>query len=225
MYIDKEYNYFSTNWTIYKIGFWSGIIAFVSTVAFVIVQVLQLLGMLQYPWDEISIYGFSLFIVLPLMIEMLAFHYILPSKKKFWSNAALIFTVLYVAFVSANYIVQLTTVIPMTLQGTDENIELLKQTPHSLFWDFDAIGYIYMGLATLFAIPVFEKYGFQKWVRYSFIFHTLVTPLIIFVYFYPNFSNTILLVGLPWGISAPVFMLLLAIWLKKIYNKKTIEYP
>jgi hypothetical protein len=31
-----------------------------------------------------------------------------------------------------------------------------KQTVHSLFWDFDAIGYIFMGLATLAAIPIFE---------------------------------------------------------------------
>ena len=197
MYIIKEYESFSTNTTIYKVGFWSGVIAFVSTMAFVIAQVLQLFGLLKYPLDEILIYGFSFCIVIPFLIEILALHYIVPCKKMFWSNAALIFTTLYVAFVSANYIVQLTTVIPMTLQGNDDKIQLLKQTPHSLFWDFDAIGYIFMGLATLFAIPVFEKYGFQKWVRYSFIFHSLVTPLIVFVYFYPHFSNTILLIGLP----------------------------
>jgi hypothetical protein len=45
------------NKTIYKLGFWYGLIAFVSTVAFTIVQLLQLLGVLTYPLAEIFIYG------------------------------------------------------------------------------------------------------------------------------------------------------------------------
>jgi hypothetical protein len=203
------------NRTIYKIGFWSGLIAFISTVAFTIAQILQLFGVLSYPLDEILIYGFSLCIVIPFFLEMLALHHIAPPEKKFWSHAALIFTVLYVAFVTANYVVQLATVIPMTLQGASEEILMLKQTPHSLFWDFDAIGYIFMGFATLFAVPIFEQQGFQRWVRYSFLVHSLVTPLIVFVYFYPNFSEQLLLMALPWGITAPLSMLLLAIMFKK----------
>lgn len=208
------------NKTIYKVGFWSGLIAFVSTTAFVIVQFLQLLGILKYPLDEILIYGFSLCIVIPFLLEMLALHYITPPEKQFWSHAALIFTVLYVAFVTANYVVQLATVIPMTLNGNADEILVLKQTPHSLFWDYDAIGYIFMGLATLFAAPVFEKHGFQKWVRYAFLIHSFVTPLISFVYFYPKFSEKLLLLGIPWAITAPIFMLMLAIMFKKDSEEK-----
>lgn len=215
MSIISNYNNFSVNKTIYKFGFWSGLIAFVSTVAFVIVQLLQLFGVLSYPLDEILIYGFSLCIVIPFLLEMLALHHIAPNDKKFWSHAALIFTALYVAFVTANYVVQLATVIPMTLQGASDEILILKQIPHSLFWDFDAIGYIFMGFATLFAVPIFEKQGFQRCVRYSFLVHSLVTPLIVFVYFYPNFSEKLLLIAIPWGITAPVSMLLLAIMFKK----------
>ena len=203
------------NKIVYKIGFWSGLIAFTSTIAFTVAQTLQLLGVIRYPLDEILIYGFSLCIVIPFLLEMLALHYITPPEKKFWSHAALIFTILYVAFVTANYVVQLATVIPMTLQGASDEIVMLKQTPHSLFWDFDAIGYIFMGLATLFAIPIFEQQGFQRWVRYSFLIHSLVTPSIVFVYFYPNFSEQLLLIAIPWGITAPVSMLLLAIMFKQ----------
>jgi hypothetical protein len=211
-----NYNSFDTNETIRKIGFWSGLAAFIATVGFVIFQTLQLFGVLAYPWDEISIYGFSLCIVIPFILEMLALHYITSTEKKFWSHAALLFTVLYAVFVTANYVVQLATVIPMTLNGTADEIQILRQTPHSLFWDFDALGYIFMGLATLFAIPIFENQGFQKWVRYSLIAHSIVTPFIAFVYFYPNFSNELLLIGVPWGITAPVFMLLLALLFKKL---------
>jgi hypothetical protein len=112
--------------TIYKVGFWSGLIAFVSTVAFTVTQISQLLGVLSYPLDEILIYGLSLCIVIPFLLEMLALHHIAPTDKKFWSHAALIFTALYVAFVTANYVVQLATVIPMTLQGASDEILILK---------------------------------------------------------------------------------------------------
>lgn len=217
-------NQISMNRTIYKVGFWSGLIAFISTVAFFIVQMLQILGVLSYPWDEILIYGFSLCIVIPFLLEMLALHYVAQTEKKFWSHAALIFTVMYAVFVTANYVVQLATVIPMTLKGASDEIRILIQTPHSLFWDYDAIGYICMGLATLFAVPIFERQGLQKWVKYCFLVHGLVTtPLIAFVYFYPNFSDKLLLIGIPWGITAPMSMLLLAFFFRKNGVPNTIS--
>ena len=193
------------NKSIYKVGFWAGLRAFASTVAFFIAQLLQVLGIISFPWDQVLIFGFSLFITIPFLLEMLALHYTTTVEKKFWSHAALLFTLIYMVFVTANYVVQLTTVIPMTISGTDGGIQILKQTPHSLFWDFDAIGYIFMGLATLFAIPIFKKQGFEKWIRYSFICHTLTTPLIAIVYFYPNFSERLLFIGAPWAITAPLF--------------------
>jgi hypothetical protein len=201
--------------TIYKFGFWSGLIAFGATLAYVIAQLLQVVGVFYFPADEIIIYTTSLCIVLPFVLEILAFHYTTPPEKKFWSHAALIFTIIYAVFVTANYVVQLATVIPMKLSGNTAALGILEQTPHSMFWDFDALGYIFMGLTTLIAIPAFEKHGFQKWVRISFIANAFVTPLISFVYFYRGFSEKLLMVGLPWAITAPLAMLLLAIMFRK----------
>ena len=208
------------NKTIYKIGFLVRTIAFITTTAYVIVQLLQLARVFIFPVDEVLIYGTSLCIVIPFVFEILALHYVTADAKKFWSHAALIFAILYAVFVTANYVVQLATVIPMKLKGDAAEIRLLEQTPHSLFWDFDALGYIFMGLATLIAIPVFEKHGFQKWVRISFIANALATPLITIVYFYPEFSEKVLVLGFPWGITAPLAMLLLAIMFKKNYSVK-----
>jgi hypothetical protein len=199
---------------ILKIGFRSGIAAFSANAMFVIAQVLQLLGILRFPYDEILIYGFSLCIVVPFLLEMLALHHVTQVAQKFWSHAALVFTIIYAVFVTANYVVQLATVIPMTLKGTSDQIEVLKQTPHSMFWDFDAIGYLCMGLASLLVLPVFKKQGFERWVRMAFMANALVTPLIAFVYFYPVFSERILLLAIPWTITAPLAMLLLALWFK-----------
>lgn len=209
------------NQTINKIGFWSGLIAFASTLAYVIVQLLQVAGVLNYPLDEILIYGTSLCIVIPFVLEILALHYVTPDDKKFWSHAALIFSIIYSVFVTANYVVQLGTVIPMKQMGASDEIHILEQTPHSLFWDFDALGYIFMGLATLIAIPVFEKHGFQKWVRISFMANAVVTPLITIVYFYPVYSEKLLVLGFPWGITAPVSMLFLAMMFRRNSREKS----
>ena len=206
--------------TIYKMGYWSGLIAFGATIAFVIVQLLQLLLVFSSPLDEFLIYATSLCIVIPFVLEILALHYVTPDDKKYWSHAALIFAILYAVFVTANYVVQLATVIPMKLKGGSDEIRILEQTPHSMFWDFDALGYIFMGLATFIAIPVFERHGFQRWVRISFLANAITTPLITIVYFYPEFSEKLLVLGFPWAITAPLAMLLLAIMFKKSVSIK-----
>lgn len=114
----------------------------------------------------------------------------------------------------ANYVVQLATVIPSKLRGTSDAIRVLEQTPHSMFWNYDAIGYVSMGFATLLAIPALSKFGFERRVRLSFIAHVLGTPLISIVYFYPTYSQNLILLGFPSAITAPLFMVLLAIMLR-----------
>lgn len=197
--------------TISEVGYWSGLAAFASTVAYDVVQILQVAGVLQFPVDEILIYGTSLCIVVPLLLAILSLHHLTSHDKQFWTHASLIFTSIYAVFVTANYVVQLATVIPAKLNGTSQAIRVLEQTPHSLFWNYDAVGYISMGLATLVAVPAFSNFGFERWVRLSLIAHALVTPLISIVYFYPTYSTKLLLLGFPWAITAPLFMLMLAI--------------
>jgi len=196
------------------VGYWSGLSAAAATAAYVVVQLLQVAGLLSSPTDEILIYGSSLCIVVPLILEMLAFHHLTEGAKRYWTHAALIFTVIYAVFVTANYVVQLATVIPARTVGEGEALRLLEQTPHSLFWDYDAIGYISMGVATLVAVPALDTVGFERWVRRALIANALVTPLISVVYFYPTFSPQLLFVGFPWAITAPLFMVMLAILLR-----------
>jgi hypothetical protein len=201
--------------TINQVGWWSGLAAFASAVAYGVVQILQVAGVLRFPIDEILIYGTSLFIVVPFVLEILALHYLTSHDKQFWTHGALIFASIYAVFVVANYVVQLATVIPAKLRGASEAVHILEQTPHSLFWDYDAVGYISMGLATLVAVPAVSKVGFERWVRLSLMANALVTPLISIVYFYPTYSTTLLFVGFPWAITAPLFMLMVAIMLRR----------
>jgi hypothetical protein len=196
-------------------GFWSGIAAASATLAFVAVQLLQLLGLITFPVDAILIYGTSLCITVPFILAILALHHLTDLDRRFYTHAALVFTVIYAVFVVANYVVQLATVIPAQLRGQADALVVLEQLPHSMFWNYDAVGYIAMGLATLFAIPAFERRGVERWARVALMAHALTTPLIAIVYFYPVYSHSLLMLGLPWGVTAPAFMILLALSLRQ----------
>lgn len=205
----------ATSDSLCKVGFWSALVSFLGALGYSIAQIMQVIGVLHYPLDAILIYGFSICIATPFVVAMLALHYLTPDGKKFWSHAAVLFAVMYAGYVNLNYIVQLATVIPASLQGRLDEIRVLDQTPHSLFWDIDALGYIFMSLATLFAVPVFTKEGLQKWLRWFFLANGLVIPLFAVVYFYPTFSTALLLLGLPWLVTAPGSILLLTIFFKR----------
>jgi hypothetical protein len=201
--------------TISELGYWSGLGAFTAAAAYDVVQILQVAGALRFPYDEILIYGTSLCIVVPFVLEIVALHHLTSRDRQFWTHACLIFATIYAVFVTANYVVQLATVIPARLRGAAETIGVLEQTPHSLFWDFDAVGYISMGLAGLLAVPAIGNAGFERWVRWSLIANALVTPLISIVYFYPRYSTNLQFLGFPWELTAPLFMLMLAIMLRR----------
>ncbi len=100
--------------------------------------------------------------------------------------------------------------------GTPGPLDVLNQTPHSLFWDVDALGYIFLSLSTLFAAPLFQKEGLQLWVRRLFIANGLIIPLFCVAYFHPGYSVGQLLFGLPWGITVPGSLLLLALHFRSL---------
>ena len=192
------------------VGFWAGVAACTATLAYDVVQVGQILGLAHFPIDEVLIFGTSLCIVVPFVLEILALHHTTAGDRRFWTQAALFFTTLYALFGSANYVVQLSTVIPAKLHGTLDPVRVLEQTPHSLLWDFDAMAYIAMGLAAMVIIPALQDVREERRLRLACIAHAAATVLAGVVYFYPSYSTSLLLLGFPWAITAPLFMGLLA---------------
>ena len=55
------------------VGYRAGLVAAGATLSYGVVQVLQVVGVLRFPLDEILVYASSLAIVLPFLLEMLAF--------------------------------------------------------------------------------------------------------------------------------------------------------
>lgn len=197
--------------TTIRAGYWSAIISFWAMAGYGVSQIAQVVGIVHAPLDAILIYATSLAIATPFMLSILALHHIAPVEKRYWSHAALLFAVMYNVFVTIMYVVQLAAVIPYNV--TDP---VLTVTPHSFFWTLDALGYISMGIATLFGSFVFVKVGGERRVKYLFIANAIVTPLIGLVYFYPTFSIPLLFMGFPWVITAPGSMFTLAGYFRKL---------
>lgn len=193
-----------------RVGFWAGVAACAATVAYDVVQIGQMLGLVRFPVDEILIFGTSLCIVVPFVLEILALHHTTPGDERFWTHAAIVFTIMYAVFGSANYVVQLATVIPAKLRGVVDPVRVLEQTPHSLLWDFDAMAYIAMGIAAVLIIPALGDSRDEQRVRLVCIAHGAATALAGVVYFYPTYSYRLLLLGFPWAVTAPLFMMFLA---------------
>jgi hypothetical protein len=208
--------------TVLWIGFWASTVALVGALGYMASAFLQIFGVLAYREDSILAYGSSLLMPVPVLLVMLALHSVTPERLRFWSSAAVAFTVIYTTYNTLNYVVQLATVLPAGYSWTFENqagtegpLSLLNQTPHSLFWDIDGLGYLFLNLATLSATPLFARTGPDRWVRRFFIANALITPLFATTYFAPGYSVPILLLGSPWGVTVPGSLVVLALFFRR----------
>lgn len=190
-----------------RLGFYSSLVAFLAATGYSIAQLLQIADTIEFPLDAILIYGFSLAIASPYVVSTVALHYWLPSDKRIWSLLAIAFAIMYATYVNLNYVVQLATVIPSYGHGTQDDTRVIDQTPHSLFWDVDGLGYVCMGISTFFLYFAFS--GEHKWLRRFLFANGLMVPIISVVYFYPHFSTGLLFIGAPWVVTAPGSLLLL----------------
>jgi len=201
------------NAAVAKFGFRSALVSFIGAAGYSIVQVMQVAGIIGKPMDDILIYGFSLVIAAPFMLAILALHYSVPEDKKIWTHAALLFAVMYAVYVSILYLTQLGVAIPLALMGTPD--AAFGVSRFTAFWTQDGLGYICMGLATLFAVPAVGALRGEEWMRRFFLANGLFTAVITFVYFYPAFSVGLLLIGFPWIITGPGSILFLMLYFRK----------
>lgn len=190
------------------VGRWAATIAFLGVLAFGVVQTLQVLGLVSGLLSDGLIFGTSLAIAPPFLVAMLALHHLTEGERRFFSQGAVSFATLYAAFAMLIYVVQLASVIPAQIAGSAA--PELVVTPHSLFWTVDALAYISMGIASLFAAFALPRRAENAWLFRACIAHAAVTPLIAIVYFYPAFSIPLLLLGTPWLVTALLLTFFLA---------------
>jgi len=197
-----------------QLGFGASVIAFIAVVAYGVAQTIQVLNIVSYPLADILIYCTSLCISVAFLIAILALHDAVDSRQRLWTRGALLFGIMYVTYVVLVYTVQLSVVIPKSMQSPSGTV--LGVAQQTLFWDIDGLGYISMGASTLFAAFSLPRKGPGIWARRLLLSNAIITPVIAFIYFYPHFSLGVLLLGLPWLITAPGSLLALAFYFRNI---------
>lgn len=195
-----------------KIGYYASLASFLAAAGYSLAQIAQVLGAISYPLADILIFGTSLCIAVPFPIVVLALHDVVDEHRRLWARGALLFSVMYATYAALVYTVQLGTVIPGSPDVPAAGV--LAVSPQSMFWDIDALAYIAMGISTTFMALSLPQAGRGAWARALLLANGFMTPVIVFIYFYPHFSTAILLVGSPWIITAPGSLLALAIFFR-----------
>lgn len=192
---------------VYQLGFWSAIIA---TLLVTVAGVTATASIQPFA----TIMGFLL--TPTFLVVMACIHCYASESKKVFSLVGLSFAIIYATLISLNYFIQLTFVNQSTF-----DVSLFSMTnPQSLMWVIEVLGYFFMGLATLFAAPVFGSGRVEKIIKWLFIVNGILGIGALLGYGM-NVPLEIMLGGLiVWDIVMPVSTALLAYL---FWNARTVK--
>ena len=170
------------------VGFWSGVSATVFSLAYVVAQLAEWLGVLGSrggPSSDSTVFGLillltpSFFLGSSFLLLMVSVHEVAATHRKIWSHAALAFAIAYTVLISTVYFVQLTLVAPRIARGQTQGLEPFLFVPFDSFlYAVDILGYSFMSVATLLAARVFVGSGLQRTVRWFLTANGLLLPFI-----------------------------------------------
>jgi len=181
--------------SVYKLGYWSALLASVSSLAYDIGQFAEWFGLMgsgggpenDSTWDGLVVLLVpSLLLGISFVIMMGSVHLHAPAHKKIWSQTGLVFATMYSTLICMNYFVQLTLVAPALYRGdvSDHIRPFLFNVFNSFTYSVDLLGYSFMSLSTLFAAFAFAGSGLQKTVRWFLIANGLIMPFVALQTFY-----------------------------------------
>src|ERR1700694_2692685 len=170
-----------------RLGLWAAISAAACTVAFAVVAVATparsgpfcTSACVPSPYVDVArfIPGDYLwlipgFLLAPIFVVLVAcIHAYAAESKKGLTRIALSFAVVYAVVIMVNYFIQFTVVIPSLQSGETQGLSLFTQyNPHGFFIALEALAYLTMTVAFLFAGPVFSGGRVERLVRGLFIF-------------------------------------------------------
>lgn len=191
------------------VGFWSAVLATVSSLIYVVAQLAEWLGWLgsrggaesaSTPLGLVVLLTPSLLLGSSFLVLMVSVHQVAPPARKVWSHAAAAFGTAYAVLISVVYFVQLTLVAPRIASGRIEGIEPFLFKPFDSFlYAVDILGYSFMSVATLFASRVFTGPGLERVARRFLTANGLLLPFLVFqMYFHP-----LIWIASLWAITFP----------------------
>jgi hypothetical protein len=190
------------------LGFWAAMVSFAAASGYSVAQIMQVLGLLKFPLDEIMIFGFSIFIATPFVIAIAALHYAVPAEKRVWTHTAATLAAMYATLVSLVYMTELFVTVPARMNGAAAQVAAITLSEHSFFWAIDALGYVLMSIAALLAAGALSWRGLQGWLKLFLVLHGLQAPVIVLIMWHPD----LLLWGSGWMLTGPGMMMLMAIY-------------
>ena len=167
-----------------RVGFWAAILTVFVTVTFALAGVATparsgpfcaTWGCIPAPYTDVAefIPGDYLWLIpgialVPIFVVLMAsIHAWAPEPKSIFSRIGLAFAIAYAVVVGVDYFVQFTVVIPSLQSGETEGLSLFTQyNPHGIFIAGEALGYLAMSAALLFAAPAFAGSRIERSIRW-----------------------------------------------------------
>lgn len=163
-----------------SLGFWSAVIATTAGVMyFLVIAGAFVTGQMTFPPpDWLQLFGgiISLLFCPVMVVVMACLHTITPANKQVLSQISLAFTLLFATAVTINRFVQLGVVRQSIALGETEGITwFLAYGERSIMFALELLGWgWFLGLAMLFAAPIFTVPGYQRWLRWLLILYGIL---------------------------------------------------
>lgn len=190
-------------------GYWAAIFASVFSIAYIIAQLAEWVGLLgshggpeslSTPTGIVLLLTPSLLLGVSFVVLMAAVHYQASVERRIWSHIGLSFATVYLTLIGIVYFVQLTLVLPRLQSGDTSGIEFLLFVPFDSFlYAVDILGYSFMSLSTLFAAMAFTGDGLERTVRRFMIANGLILPFLVFQMYY----HPLIWIASLWAITFP----------------------
>ena len=176
----------STRRSATRLGFWTAILTVVVVAAFAVVAIPTpprsgpFCGnaCVAYPYVDVAQFipgdyfwlAPGILLVPTFVVLMACIHAYAAEPKKIYSRIGLSFALIYAVVILVDYYLQLTVVVPSLQAGETEGLSLFTQyDPHGLFIALEALGYMMLTIALLFAAPAFAGGRAERAIRGLFI--------------------------------------------------------
>lgn len=214
------------NWAV-RLGYWSALITTIGGVIYFLVVLWAILTrQFTFPPSEfIQLFGgISSMLFCPLLVIVMAsLHAVTPTEKKALSQISLGFTLLFALAVTINRFTQLGVVRGSIASGSVEGIEwFLPYGEHSIVLGLEILGWgWFLGLALLFAAPLFSAGRLQRWLRWLSVIYGLLGLVSAVAYLLASPLSVIGFVA--WGLILFIITALLVVFFKRAEAKMSFR--
>ena len=216
-----------------KLGFWSALCAALTFVLFTICFVVVAMTSPIFLWTNLSDYldyvatnglfwqnlaRFCMLLFALLFVILLnALHEIAPAEKKVFTRTALSLGIGFAVLVGLFYFVQLTAVrLSLQLGETTGLEQVIQANPLSALSAINMLGWtFFLGLASLFLVPLFTNGRLEKIIRYAFLGNGLFCLVGGVSYLLQWQILLFVTINLGMGFSVTVAMIALTIFFRK----------